>query len=95
MAIGVNPTYAQTPPDNRGGLKAHFGYSTVMGAIGATVAPEHKWWILGGCITIGAAKELRDRNKGQPGYQRGLFSRNDMKANALGCLTGVVLTLEF
>jgi hypothetical protein len=93
-SVYVQPVLPSMPPDNNGGARAHVGYSAAMGAIGTVLAPEHKWWVLAGCITIGAAKELRDRNKGQPGYQHGLFSRKDLRADAAGCLAGVgVVTL--
>jgi hypothetical protein len=33
-------------------------------------------------------KEIGDYRRGQAGYRHGLFSRNDLKADALGCALG-------
>lgn len=77
------------PPDNTGGRAAHIGYSAAIGAIGTALAPDRKWWIFAGCMAIGVAKELRDRAKGQEGYRHGLFSRNDLRADAAGCAAGI------
>ena len=105
MAIGVNtyanqdhpqPTTkpepvrpGNMPPDGWGGAKAHFGYSAAIGGIGTYLAPEKKWWVLGGCMAIGVLKEYKDYRKEMPGYRHGLFSRNDLKMDAAGCLAGV------
>ena len=83
------PQLLGMPPDNHGGRTSHIGYSAAIGAIGTALAPEHKWWVLAGCMAIGVAKELHDRAKGQPGYRHGLFSRNDLRYDAAGCIAGV------
>jgi hypothetical protein len=78
------------PPDNWGGARAHFLYSAAIGATGQGLFPRHSGAVFGACLGVGVLKELRDRDRGQSGYKRGLFSRNDIKADALGCGLGVL-----
>jgi hypothetical protein len=98
LSIGVNtyaseehkpPLIQNMPPDGWGGAKSHFGYSAAIGAFGTAIAPEKKWWVLGGCLAVGVLKEYKDYRKETPGYRHGLFSRNDLKMDAAGCLAGV------
>jgi hypothetical protein len=77
------------PPDNVGGRAAHLGYSAAMGAAGHLIWPEHSGWTTAGCVGIGIVKEYRDYRKGQPGYKHGLFSRNDIGADTIGCGIGL------
>jgi hypothetical protein len=85
------PALRNMPPDGWGGASAHFGYSAGMGMLGSYVAPKHPWPVFFGCLGVGVMKELRDRDKAPPGFRHGLFSRNDLKMDALGCAAGVGL----
>ena len=78
------------PPDNPGGRNAHFQYSALIGIAGSELFPSHPWGAFGACLGIGVLKELKDYRKGQPGYRHGLFSREDLKADAFGCGVGVL-----
>lgn len=78
------------PPDNPGGRSAHFGYSTLIGITASELLPSHPWGAFSACLGIGVLKELKDYRKGQPGYRHGLFSREDLKADAAGCGAGVL-----
>jgi hypothetical protein len=86
----VNTELPNMPPDNWGGAKAHLAYSTVLGAAGQSMFPRRSLPVFGACLGVGVLHELHDRNQGQPGYKHGLFSRNDLKMNALGCGLGVL-----
>jgi hypothetical protein len=77
------------PPDNWGGRHAHLGYSAIMGLTFPELLQSRTW---GGvaCGGIGVWKEWKDYRKQTPGYRHGLFSRNDLKMDALGCGLGLL-----
>lgn len=77
------------PPDNAGGARAHLGYSAAMGALGSLVAPEHPWLVFAACLAVGVVKEALDYRRGQSGYRHGLFSRNDIRNDGVGCAAGL------
>jgi hypothetical protein len=76
------------PPDNTGGNHAHMVYEGAIGAGVHLALPERPWLANGLCFAVGLAKEVSDYRRGQAGYRHGLFSRNDLKADALGCALG-------
>ena len=82
------PALANMPPDGWGGRNAHVGYSAVIGAVSNALLPDRPWLASGLCLLVGVVKEAKDYRKGQPGYRHGLFSRNDLKADAAGCALG-------
>lgn len=85
------PELLNMPQDNWGGRKAHLIYSAGMGAVGQYAFPRHSWAVFGACTAIGVAKEAYTyKNKPEPGYRHGLFSRNDILADATGCALGVL-----
>lgn len=88
------------PPDNTGGRKAHIQLSAALGLGASLLVNEERSLKLGPCgvtcqrfalaLTPGLLKEIRDYQKGQAGYQHGLFSRKDLQADALGAAMGVL-----
>lgn len=92
------------PPDNTGGRKSHIIYSAGFGLLSTVAINDgRKWtWLedTTGCgvycqrfslaVLPGLYRETDTYfNKPEPGYKHGLFSINDMKANALGAALGV------
>ena len=70
-------------------LAKHFKYSTVFGVVGV-MAVQDPLYAFGGCVAIGATKELLDEL--QDGNKA---DWQDMTANAVGCATGVLLADQF
>lgn len=88
LLISLPATAQNMPPDGWGGRNAHVGYSAVIGAVSNALLPDRPWLASGLCLLVGVVKEAKDYRKGQPGYRHGLFSRNDLKADAVGCALG-------
>lgn len=78
------------PPDDWGGRHAHLTYWSLIGLVGTQFFPENPYSVASACFAIGVWKEYKDYRKDTPGYKHGLFSRNDLKMDALGCGIGVV-----
>ncbi|MGC3873573.1 hypothetical protein ACPF7Z_09920 [Halomonas sp. GXIMD04776] len=63
--------------------KKHFAASTAISAT-LTAATDKPWVSFGGCIAVGAAKELYDDRQSD-----NHFDWQDMKYNTLGCAIGI------
>jgi len=81
------------PPDNWGGRNAHLQYETAIGLVTAEVLPPV--WAWSACFSVGVWKEWKDYHKETPGYKHGLFSRNDLKADGVGCAVGLAANKSF
>lgn len=79
------------PPDNWGGKRSHILYESVIGTATGLYFKDNKPLAFGTCWAVGVIKEIKDFQKGQPGYKHGLFSRNDLVSDAVGCGIGVFL----
>lgn len=96
--VPVAPQLLNHPPDNWGGAKAHvlmftgFGMVTSYAADELKLEPAYRLPVaFGACMLPGIYREWNTyKNKPEPGYRHGLFSRNDLKANALGCGLGML-----
>ena len=80
-------TRLNMPPDGWGGARAHLTYSAGMSLVGSEVL-NSRWKGGAACFAVGVLKEWSDYRKETPGYRHGLFSRNDLKMDALGCAIG-------
>ena len=96
--VKETPQLLNMPPDNWGGAKAHvlmftgFGVVTSYAADSLKIDPSYKLPVaFGVCMLPGLYREWNTyENKPEPGYRHGLFSRNDIKANAIGCGLGML-----
>lgn len=89
--ISASAELPYMPPDNWGGRSSHILYEAAIGTATGLYFKDNKWAAFGTCFSVGVIKEIKDFYKGQPGYKHGLFSRNDLVSDAVGCGIGVLL----
>lgn len=85
----LSPPLLNSPPDNWGGARSHLLYSTLLGTGANLWLKDRPIAAFSLCLAPGLAREWYTRNNSpEPGYRKGLFSRNDLLMNAAGCGLG-------